>query len=137
MSADEKELKSGILSADKSADNRPTVGGVNVIAVLQYNRLAFIANLLRVTGEDSLFEITQYDPRYVFECFSLISNFKELLLTNCYLDNYFMLVYSWAIMAYCLNKSYRIVLRRPGSPHIMRFIMTLTTTQFKRFSYYK
>ena len=33
-----KELKSGILSADKSADhrpiNRPTVGGVNVIAVL-------------------------------------------------------------------------------------------------------
>ena len=34
-----KELKSGILSADKSADhrpiNRPTVGGVNVIAVLQ------------------------------------------------------------------------------------------------------
>ena len=30
-----KELKSGILSADKSADCRPTVGGVNVIAVLQ------------------------------------------------------------------------------------------------------
>ena len=33
-----KELKSGILSADKSVDhrpiNRPTVGGVNVIAVL-------------------------------------------------------------------------------------------------------
>ena len=29
-----KELKSGILSADKSADHRPTVGGVNVIAVL-------------------------------------------------------------------------------------------------------
>ena len=29
-----KELKSGILSADKSADCRPTVGGVNVIAVL-------------------------------------------------------------------------------------------------------
>ena len=29
-----KELKSGILSADKSADGRPTVGGVNVIAVL-------------------------------------------------------------------------------------------------------
>ena len=33
-----KELKSGILSADKSADhrpiNRPTVGGANVIAVL-------------------------------------------------------------------------------------------------------
>ena len=28
-----KELKSGILSADKSADGRPTVGGVNVIAV--------------------------------------------------------------------------------------------------------
>ena len=35
-----KELKSGILSADKSADhrpiNRPTVGGVNVIAVLLF-----------------------------------------------------------------------------------------------------
>ena len=29
-----KELKSGILSADKSADGRPTVVGVNVIAVL-------------------------------------------------------------------------------------------------------
>ena len=29
-----KKLKSGILSADKSADGRPTVGGVNVIAVL-------------------------------------------------------------------------------------------------------
>ena len=29
-----KELKSGILSADKSVDCRPTVGGVNVIAVL-------------------------------------------------------------------------------------------------------
>ena len=29
-----KELKSGILLADKSADCRPTVGGVNVIAVL-------------------------------------------------------------------------------------------------------
>ena len=28
-----KELKSGILSADKSADCLPTVGGVNVIAV--------------------------------------------------------------------------------------------------------
>ena len=37
LSADEKELKSGILSADKSADQsadcRPTVGGVNIIAV--------------------------------------------------------------------------------------------------------
>ena len=29
-----KELKSGILSADKSADCRPTVGEVNVISVL-------------------------------------------------------------------------------------------------------
>ena len=28
------ELKSGILSGDKSADGRPTVGGVNVIAVI-------------------------------------------------------------------------------------------------------
>ena len=31
-----KELKSGILSADKSADCRPTVGGVNVIAVFVF-----------------------------------------------------------------------------------------------------
>ena len=31
-----KELNSGILSADKSADCRPTVGGVNVIAVLMF-----------------------------------------------------------------------------------------------------
>ena len=31
-----KELKSGILSADKSADCRATVGGVNVIAVIQF-----------------------------------------------------------------------------------------------------
>ena len=29
-----KELKSGILSADKSSDGRPTVGEVNVIAVI-------------------------------------------------------------------------------------------------------
>ena len=33
-----KELKSGILSADKSAECRPTVGGANVIAVLAMNR---------------------------------------------------------------------------------------------------
>ena len=33
LSADEKELLSGILSADKSADHRPTVGAVNEIAV--------------------------------------------------------------------------------------------------------
>ena len=31
-----KELKTGILSADKSADGRPTVGGVNVIAVFLF-----------------------------------------------------------------------------------------------------
>ena len=36
-----KELKSGILSADKSADCRPTVGGVNVIAVLVGPKIAF------------------------------------------------------------------------------------------------
>ena len=35
-----KELKSGILSADISADCRPTVGGVNVIAVLSMSRFA-------------------------------------------------------------------------------------------------
>ena len=34
LSANEKKLKSGILSADKSADGRPTVFLVNVIAVL-------------------------------------------------------------------------------------------------------
>ena len=34
FSADKKELKSGSLSADKSADHRPTVGVVNVITVL-------------------------------------------------------------------------------------------------------
>ena len=39
LSADEKELKSGILSADKSTDCRPTVGGVNVIAVMVSNYL--------------------------------------------------------------------------------------------------
>ena len=33
-----KELKSGILSADKSADGRPTVFLVNVIAVLKTSK---------------------------------------------------------------------------------------------------
>ena len=37
-----KELKSGTLSAEKSADHRsisrPTVGGVNVIAILKWER---------------------------------------------------------------------------------------------------
>ena len=42
-----KELKSGILSADKSADCRPTVGGVNVIAVL---RVAVTVLLDKDTG---------------------------------------------------------------------------------------
>ena len=40
-----KELKSGILSGDKSADCRLTVGGVNVIAVLNmlnFKAVAFI-----------------------------------------------------------------------------------------------
>ena len=41
-----KELKIGILSADKSADCRPTVGGVNVIAVLP-------AILQAITTDDS------------------------------------------------------------------------------------
>ena len=46
-----KELKSGTLSADISADCRPTVCGVNVIAVLGYiyfdiyGQLKFIAQL--------------------------------------------------------------------------------------------
>ena len=31
-----KELKSGTLSAHKAADRRPTVGGINVIAVLRF-----------------------------------------------------------------------------------------------------
>ena len=40
-----KELKSGILSADKSADGRPTVGGVNVIAVLVVNFIVVLYTL--------------------------------------------------------------------------------------------
>ena len=36
-----KELKYGILSADKSADCRPTVGGVNVIAVLRIKNVYY------------------------------------------------------------------------------------------------
>ena len=36
---------------------------------LQYHLLAFIASLLRITDEDTLSEIAQYDTRYVFECF--------------------------------------------------------------------
>ena len=43
-----KELKSGILSADKSADGRPTVGGVNVIAVL--GSFTYSMFMLRFTG---------------------------------------------------------------------------------------
>ena len=49
-----KELKSGILSADKSADCRPTVGGANVIAVLarrkkkeQHFRILLVSRLLQ------------------------------------------------------------------------------------------
>ena len=40
-----KELKSGILSADKSADCQLTTGGVNVIAfsnMLKFKAVAFI-----------------------------------------------------------------------------------------------
>ena len=40
-----KELKSGILTADKSADSRPTAGGVYVIALLnmlKFKAVAFI-----------------------------------------------------------------------------------------------
>ena len=40
-----KELKSGILSADKSADGRPTVGGVYVIAVLRLSSITFIIDI--------------------------------------------------------------------------------------------
>ena len=45
-----KELKSGILSADKSADGRPTVGGANVIAVLRlmHNRRSFDETRIKV-----------------------------------------------------------------------------------------
>ena len=45
-----KELKSGFLSADKSADGRPTVFLVNVIAVLRPFidvRIWFLLNILR------------------------------------------------------------------------------------------
>ena len=50
-----KELKSGILSADKSADCRPTVGGVNVIAVLRPLidlKISFPLNILRTKGQN-------------------------------------------------------------------------------------
>ena len=40
-----KELKSGILSADKSADDRPTVFLVNVIAVLCSNWFKLLFHL--------------------------------------------------------------------------------------------
>ena len=37
-----KELKSGTLSADHRSINRPTVGGVNVIAIYDINYTALI-----------------------------------------------------------------------------------------------
>ena len=51
LSADEKRAKIwhfiGRSSADKSADGRPTVGGVNVIAVLQYTRYFAYSDALK------------------------------------------------------------------------------------------
>ena len=41
-----KELKSGILSADKSADGRPTVFWVNVIAVEGQNLTKFCVHII-------------------------------------------------------------------------------------------
>ena len=49
-----KELKSSILLADKSADSRPTVGGVNVIAVLP--------TLLSSSGEESIVSALHRKP---------------------------------------------------------------------------
>ena len=43
-----KELKSGILSADKSADRRPTVGEVNVIAVNYQLISAFVFSFSKI-----------------------------------------------------------------------------------------
>ena len=64
---------------------------------LHYNLLAFIASSLRVTDEDSVSEIVQYDPRFVFECFhcnfvfSLTEVFvnTELYVVRHSLSNYF------------------------------------------------
>ena len=42
-----KELQSGILSVDKSADGRPTVGGANVIAVLTLKKAFIVAKCLQ------------------------------------------------------------------------------------------
>ena len=47
-----KELKSGILSAYKSADCRPTVGGVNVIAVLTFYKFAKKTTMIYNTSLD-------------------------------------------------------------------------------------
>ena len=51
-----KELKSGILSADKSADGRPTVFLVNVIAVLNtytFRDIAFAMSKILKKGNNS------------------------------------------------------------------------------------
>ena len=48
------ELKSGVLSADKSADCRPNVGGVNVIAVLKPRREKTGFLHMRKKGADQL-----------------------------------------------------------------------------------
>ena len=53
-----KELKSGILSADKSADHRPTVGGANVIAVLhKHVTLTLILRNVHVYDEGNLMDL--------------------------------------------------------------------------------
>ena len=63
----EKELKSGIILADKSADCWPTVGGVNVIAVLLVKCLClffccFFCFLFSLTSLQRLFHSYRYEP---------------------------------------------------------------------------
>ena len=54
--------------------------------ILQYNLLAFIASFLRVTDEDSLSQIAQYDPGSVFGFALKGTNFYLFIrsLTNEY-----------------------------------------------------
>ena len=63
-----KELKAGILSADKSADKsadgRPTVGGVNVIAVLVYK---FKTIMSRKDFSDQFRKIIIHRKRIVYD----------------------------------------------------------------------
>ena len=80
-----KELKSGILSADKSADCRPTVGGAYVIAVLDLNPYA-IYTLIECSNRSLNFKFSSREnyQRYPFEIFtvSFQNIFNRLPLSN-------------------------------------------------------